>query len=186
MSDLEHHIKVADLRGEILETAQMLVREHFDEFGLVDIRENHPGSPHADTKTLYLRAPPWPFASIEKAQNDKRVVNWPLLQLDQRFHAVLGSLQHVVGLPLARVLIVDLKSGGVINEHRDEGAYAEETERFHYPLKTNPKAISKIGDEEVNMTEGSVWWYDKNVMHSAVNGGEEDRIHLIFDCWRTP
>jgi hypothetical protein len=179
-----HHIKLADLGGEILDVAKTLVREHFDEFGLVDIRENHEGSPHVDTKSIYLRAPPWPFKSLRDAQNDTRVVNWPALQLDRRFDAVLTALQHVVGMPLARVLVVDLHAGGSIKSHRDEGQYAEQTERFHYPIETNDKAVSKIGDEEINMPEGTVWWYDKTVEHSAKNDGESGRIHIIFDCWR--
>ena len=39
----------------------------------------------------------------------------------------------------------------------------------------------KAGDEEIRMREGELWWFDNDQMHEAVNDGDEDRIHIIFD-----
>jgi len=182
---MQHHIKMADLTGQILALAQTLVKDHISELGRVNVREMHEGSAHAATQAIYLRAPPWPLMSAKEAHQDLRVVNWPLLQLDQRFHGLLVALENVVGLPIARAVIVNLPPGGVVKPHRDEGAYAAATERFHYPIETNPKVISKIADEEVHMPVGTLWWFDKYQVHSAVNGGTADRVHLIFDGWRS-
>jgi hypothetical protein len=181
---MAHHVKMADLSGPLLALAQTLVEDHSSEFGRVNIRETYEGSAHASTQTIYLRAPPWPMTSAREAQEDLRVVNWPLFQLDPRFQGLLAVLENVVGLPMARALIVNLPPGSKIKAHRDEGAYAAATERFHYPIKTNSEAISKISNEEIHMPAGTLWWFDKDHVHSAVNGGTSDRIHLIFDCWR--
>lgn len=182
---MEHHIKMADLTGQLLALSQTLVHDHSSEFGRVNVREMHEGSAHYATQSIYLRAPPWPLESAKEAHDDLRVINWPLLQLDQRFHGLLVALENVIALPMARALIVNLRPGGKIKEHKDEGAYAAATERFHYPIETNPEAVSKIGTEEVHMPAGTLWWFNKDEPHSAVNGGTSNRVHLIFDCWRT-
>jgi hypothetical protein len=36
------------------------------------------------------------------------------------------------------------------------------------------------------MGVGELWWFDKHALHSAVNAGITDRIHLIMDVYRRP
>ena len=31
------------------------------------------------------------------------------------------------------------------------------------------------------MGEGELWWFDNKQEHEAINDGDEDRIHMIFD-----
>lgn len=173
------------MNGALLALARQVVTRHQSSFGEFSLREEFPGSSHKDTQSIYLRAPPWPIKEAATSQDDLRVVDWPTLQLDDQLRGVLLTLQEVVKMPMARAMIVKLSPGGAIGLHMDEGVYSQATERFHFPVFTNLKAISRIGDEEVNMTAGVLWWYQKDELHSARNEGEDDRVHIIFDTWRS-
>lgn len=181
---MTHHVELALMKGALLALCREVVTHHLPQLGEFSLRENFTGSPHSDTTSLNLRSVPWPVKDVTAAQEDLRVVDWPALQLDQRFRQVLLLLQEASGLMMARAMVVSLRSGGTIKAHRDEGLYSRVTERFHYPVFTNHYAVSTIGDESVHMPEGTLWWFNKDEVHSATNEGSEDRVHIIFDGWK--
>ena len=78
-------------------------------------------------------------------------------------------------------MIVALSPGGVVAQHIDQGGYAEVTDRYHWIIQTNPAAWMQCADERITPKAGEVWFFDKHVMHSCGNGGDQDRVHLIFD-----
>lgn len=183
------HTQLAFGGGALLALAQEVLRSHTNQFGLVNIRESHKGSAHKDTQSIFLRSPPWPLGNAREAQEDLRVVNWPALQLDARWDVVLQALQRIVNLPMARALVVNLAPGGTVEMHRDEGIYAQSTERFHYVIETNPEAVStQLDDEErketIHFPVGTIWWFNKDDDHGFVNTGKTNRVHLIFDAWK--
>jgi len=178
--------KLADVNGVLLAMLQDAVRLHRGEFGVVDMRESFEGTPHGDTETIYLRAPPWPFGNVAQLQDEVRVVNWPVLQLEQRFGDGLQALQHISGLAMARAMLVKLKPGGQVKPHVDEGLYASCTERFHYVVETNTGAVYSVDGVDEHLPVGTLWWFDKTKEHWAFNNGQTDRIHLIFDGWKVP
>jgi hypothetical protein len=58
--------------------------------------------------------------------------------------------------------------------------------RIHYPIVTNEKVLFNswrlTGEvQEVNMKIGEAWFLDTRKPHRAINGGTEDRIHLVID-----
>lgn len=177
-------MKMTDVRGPVLAEGLEALRACYSQFGQVDLRESFDGSPHHDTQTIYLRATPWPLGSVSELQQDLRVVNWPTLQLDTRWQTVLMALQEVSGLVMARAMIVRLTPDGAVDEHKDEGLYAESTERFHWVLSTNDRSICTVGGVDYAPQVGELWWFDKSQLHSASNAGSSDRVHLIFDGWR--
>jgi hypothetical protein len=85
------------------------------------------------------------------------------------------------GKTLGRVMIASLGSGNIISPHTDQGAYCLLYDRYHIVIQTNPLAIFKCEDEEVHMTEGSIWWFDNKRVHSVENHGNIPRIHIILD-----
>ena len=54
-------------------------------------------------------------------------------------------------------------------------------DRYHLVLRSAAGSWLKAGDEEVRMREGELWWFDNKQMHEAMNDGDQDRIHMIFD-----
>jgi len=90
---------------------------------------------------------------------------------------------------LLRAILTKLFAGKDIPEHIDVANQTFKlSKRIHIPIVTNPDCIFTVGDESINMKEGEIWEMnnDKKV-HSVINGGTEDRIHLIMDwCEKTP
>jgi len=144
-------------------------------------RESYPGSPHADSRSIYLRMPP--TISVDSVFNSLEVVDRPIMA-ERAFSEACSAIALMVGTPLARAMIVSLAPNGLIAPHADEGLYAEATERYHLAILSNPKARLKAGEETLRLRPGVVWWFDKHVTHSGHNLGEAPRIHLIVDVFR--
>lgn len=58
--------------------------------------------------------------------------------------------------------------------------------RYHIPLITNDKCFFVCGNNIEKMLEkGMLYRFRTNEMHTAVNASFYDRIHLVFDTFRT-
>ena len=93
-----------------------------------------------------------------------------------------------------RVRFMTLKpGGGELARHTDQtdpmwGTTDEKMVRFHMPLKTNDKVIftswDNNGQKHIhNMKKGECWFLDTRRPHTAINGGDDIRIHLVADVW---
>lgn len=82
---------------------------------------------------------------------------------------------------LGRAKIVCLPAGRRVYPHVDRGEYYRLRHRYHLVLRSTDGSRLEAGDEEVRMREGELWWFDNDQMHEALNDGEHDRIHMIFD-----
>ena len=91
-----------------------------------------------------------------------------------------------------RVRFMRLTKGkGELSRHaditdREAGVQEGRVVRLHIPIYTNPNVIfnswtHKGERTEANMSEGSLWYLDVRKPHTAVNHGEEDRVHLVMD-----
>jgi len=75
---------------------------------------------------------------------------------------------------LGRVRILKLNSRTCLSYHKDPEA------RLHVPLITNPGALMIVDNESCHMeADGSVYYVDTTKYHTALNGGNSDRIHLV-------
>lgn len=86
--------------------------------------------------------------------------------------------------------------GGELQRHTDQvdpdagnslGALA----RLHFPLKTNDQVLFSTWDESdkqlyYHFGIGECWIIDTRKPHMAVNGGDQERIHLVVDTIVTP
>lgn len=82
---------------------------------------------------------------------------------------------------MSRGKIVRLKPGHRVYPHIDRGEYYVHRDRYHMILQSPKGSYLKSGDEEVRMQEGELWWFDNKQVHEAMNDGDGDRIHVIFD-----
>jgi hypothetical protein len=82
---------------------------------------------------------------------------------------------------LGRAKLVCLPPGHRVYPHVDRGEYYRPRNRYHLVLHSVSGSMLRAGDETVRMQPGELWWFDNKQEHEAVNDGEADRIHLIFD-----
>jgi len=75
---------------------------------------------------------------------------------------------------LGRVRILKLDNRTSLSYHRDPEA------RLHIPIITNPGALMIVEKEVHHMeADGGVYYVDTTKYHTALNGGEEPRVHLV-------
>ena len=93
-----------------------------------------------------------------------------------------------------RVRFMTLKpGGGELKRHTDQtdptwGTTDGKMMRLHIPLKTNDKVIftswNNDGENKIyNMKKGECWFLDTRRPHTAINNGDDIRIHLVADVW---
>ena len=96
------------------------------------------------------------------------------------------------GNKIHRVRFMRLKpGGGELERHTDQvdpdsGGSLGKLARLHYPIKTNENVIFTVWHtdgvaKKINMKKGECWFLDTRKPHMAVNGGDEERIHLVVD-----
>ena len=161
------------------------------------MRQRAADSPHHDTKCIPLRGPKDP--TEENWFEDVPQVDYGILGLKD-WDAAKKALIKISRLmtrvypneyppnepvKLGKAMIVSLKPGGFVDWHVDEGPYYERYLRFHIPLYTNPKAVLYSGGEGMNLMAGGVVFFNNRVIHSAINAGPVQRIHLIADIRKT-
>jgi len=120
----------------------------------------------------------------------------PIVQTDL-YKKLEKQVTHFLGqLPgrFDRVRFMTLKpGGGELARHTDQtdptwGTVNDKMVRFHMPLKTNDKVIFTSWDNNGrkhihNMKKGECWFLDTRRPHTAINGGDDIRIHLVADVW---
>lgn len=75
---------------------------------------------------------------------------------------------------LGRFRILKLDNRSALSYHRDPEA------RLHIPIITNPGALMIVEKEAYHMeADGGVYYIDTTKYHTALNGGDEPRVHLV-------
>lgn len=88
------------------------------------------------------------------------------------FKEVYDELSRHMKLGRMRILKKDPRS--TLSWHRDPEP------RIHIPIITNPGSLMIINNHCTHLpADGSVYFTDTRGYHTAVNGGEEDRIHIV-------
>lgn len=82
-----------------------------------------------------------------------------------------------------KVMLARLKAGHQINRHRDAGPSNWLTHKIHIPVQTNPQAKMYIRPEYYHLQAGQAYEVNNVIAHGVENHGDEDRIHLIFECF---
>jgi len=55
--------------------------------------------------------------------------------------------------------------------------------KIHVPVITNPGTIFHVGVKAKNLPVGEIVEVNNKRSHAVKNDGEQDRIHLIFECY---
>lgn len=77
--------------------------------------------------------------------------------------------------------VATLYSGAKLVPHFDTSWFHAFCRRIHIPIYTNDKCEQIFEDRMYHLDEGMVYEINNRILHSAHNGGDEYRIHLILD-----
>lgn len=90
---------------------------------------------------------------------------------------IMGEIGGVWG----RSRLMGLRAGGEVPLHVDSHYYWRTHWRIHIPVITSPQVLFSCGPETVHMKPGECWLFDSFRWHRVVNGGSEQRVHLVLD-----
>lgn len=151
----------------------------------ITVRQHTTGSPHKDTRAIYLRGP-YRFTFRDYFLSTD-AYDYPLM--DELADVLVPLLRPVLNelgaTELGFVMLVELKPGGHVTPHIDEGRYADHFSRFHLALTGEPGATLTAGDDVQHFAPGEFWWFNHKALHQADNASDQPRIHLIIDA-KTP
>lgn len=82
-----------------------------------------------------------------------------------------------------RVMLARMGAGGVIQPHIDANPAAKWPHKIHVPLLTNPQVDFRIGDAIHHFPIGEAVEVNNLGPHAVYNGGQTDRVHLIFEYY---
>lgn len=82
-----------------------------------------------------------------------------------------------------RVMFARMAPGGVIQPHIDANPAAKWPHKIHVPLMTNTGVGFRIGDVVHHFPVGGAVEVNNLGPHAVYNGGDTDRIHLIFEYY---
>ena len=82
-----------------------------------------------------------------------------------------------------KAMLARLAAGHGIDRHVDGEGSHPLTHRIHVPLQTNPRATLTVDDTDFHLEYGHAFEVNNLVPHGVFNGGEEDRIHFIFEVF---
>ena len=142
------------------------------------VRENYSG----EWNVLSLRS--------EKGSRDSIYAN-PAAGTVFEDTAILDSLPYFKEIldgfrcPITSARLMRLGAGSEIKEHRDHRLGFEDGEvRIHIPVETGPKVEFFLNRRRVIMAAGECWYLNLSLPHRVLNGGTEDRVHLVIDMVR--
>jgi hypothetical protein len=146
-------------------------------------RQDTPGSPHHDTRTIVLRGPAAHELTSDIIFNLIASEDTPAVaQLPAVRELCVAACERLGVKELGRVMLVELKAGGHIDNHLDEGGYAEHYKRFHLVLQSDPGNTFTNGPETIHMAPGQLWQFTHQLEHEVHNNSTRPRIHLIIDA----
>lgn len=105
--------------------------------------------------------------------------------ITERFPATMAAMAAVdlarISVRAPSILFSRLAGGATIPPHH--GAINARL-ICHLPLIVPPGCGFRVGGEMREWEVGKLLVFDDSVLHEAWNNSDEDRIILIFDCWR--
>jgi hypothetical protein len=144
---------------------------------------DYPQGPFEDVETIFLRFPPSSVTELERSAKDPHECIWMdgALHLPAARPLIFSLMGTVEGERLGRVMLNKIRPGGRIFAHADTPIHAEYWDRFHYVVQSAPGVVFRVGDEQVHMQTGEVFWFQNLIEHEVLNNSAEDRIHLVID-----
>ena len=133
----------------------------------------HPNNTEADSRGIFwTQDENYNEVQVERFVNEDVYRIFEPLLMQTYFKNIYDTLsQH---FRLGRVRILKLDSRSSLSYHRDP------ENRLHIPIITNPGALMIVESRAYHMkADGSVYYMNTMKYHTALNGGNEPRVHLV-------
>lgn len=152
----------------------------------ITVRQDYTGSAHKDTRAIYIRGPR--TFTFKDYFLSTQAYDYPLMdELADVLVPLLRPVLNALGATeLGFVMLVELKPGGQVKPHIDEGKYADHFSRYHLALTGEQGATLTVGGESQHFAPGEFWWFNHKALHRADNASDQPRIHLIIDAVTSP
>ena len=82
-----------------------------------------------------------------------------------------------------KAMLARLAAGHGIDLHTDSDGMNPFVHKIHVPLQTNPQATLTSAGVTHHLQAGCAYEVNNLASHGAFNGGDEDRIHFIFEVF---
>jgi aspartyl/asparaginyl beta-hydroxylase len=133
---------------------------------------------HNQTRSLVLlfNDGEWPDIQVEKKSAWESLAETavPVMQEILNKHFDRGGV--ILSAMAARML-----PHSTIEGHTDNHPMFSCAHRIHVPLLTNRDVIFLVGGKQITMDVGKGYEINNQLLHRVHNGGDENRIHFIFD-----
>lgn len=127
------------------------------------------------------------FRFVDSTQDWRRSHDRPLWpEWRERLQPVLDAAIRDYGysnVAFPRVMLARMAPGGVIQPHVDAGPAARWPNKVHVVLTSNPQVEFWIDGHCYHLDEGHAYEVNNLAVHAVRNGGDSDRIHLIFEVY---
>lgn len=150
------------------------------------VRTDMPGSPHGQSKDIWLRFKPQRELAAPHDPRDYATPHfaefWPAWWLLPGLHSLAYDVMRAVeAVYLGGILMTKIPAGKAILPHVDTGWHPEFNDTKAYViLRANRQCINRCLDESVVMAEGDAWTFRNDIEHSVENNGDTDRIAMIL------
>jgi mannose-6-phosphate isomerase-like protein (cupin superfamily) len=133
------------------------------------------GFPEVDVGVLQLKIGTVSDSSlfVGNSQTSKETPAW------HRHTAVRTTLRKHGFKSLERCGFLSMPVGGSVGRHIDIGNYYLTRDRYH--LSIQGRYEYTCGDESVVIDEGTLFWFNNKLEHSATNISDVVRITFVFD-----
>lgn len=133
----------------------------------------HSEGSESDTRGIFwTKNESYEEIQVERFVNEDAYRVFEPLLMDTYFKNVYDVLSQHYNLGRVRILKLDSRTS--LSYHRDPEA------RLHVPIITNPGALMIVDEKAYHMhADGGVYYVDTTKYHTALNGGNEPRIHLV-------
>lgn len=110
--------------------------------------------------------------------SDLQMLETPILKECHYLKEVIDSFK----CPILSARILRLGVGAEIKPHKDyQLGYEDGNFRLHIPIVTNSKVKFTLDNTVLKMLPGECWYTNVNYVHSVINSGTSDRVHLVID-----
>ena len=129
------------------------------------------------------------------AMNDKKIdsqLQWTSL-LNKPIMEPIREIISRLPCKFERIRLMKLAAGKSLRKHNDnidQGIESKKIVRIHVPIRTNSEVVFTMYEndedddgEKLNLKAGHFYYLDVTKPHSVSNNSNEDRYHLVVDCY---
>jgi hypothetical protein len=151
---------------------------NFSDEWFIDTSRQEKYATHKNTNSYFLYESDLEWNNTQEFLSQCKSDNKELLNLVE---PIIKTLEEIHDGVRGNVLVINLKAGTNIAEHRDNGYYLDRARRHHIPIITSDQTWFSVGSEKINMLEGECWEINNTRLHAVENNSDIDRIHLLID-----